>query len=281
MAGACEWLCDNTLRVPRRIPSAPIVSAKGDDPFWSTVQIPARDHAKLEASMVAPKKSNGKCVLMVHGIGFNRDAMTGFVPLFTSHGYRVLVPDDRAHGVSGGDLVTYGALEKFDAVDWAHWLKSEGCSAVYGFGESMGASILIQAAAVDPIFKAVIAECPFSDLRVSGEDRVQQMAAGLPEWIARPLARVMVESSLIYARFRFGVNLSDVSPVHDIAAIQSAVLLIHGLADTRTPPWHSIVLQKADPKAVLWLVPGARHVAASSTQPEEFNRRVLEWFAGR
>ncbi len=279
LCGACELFCENTLRVPRVIPASPVVSAPGEDPIWRTVAIPARDHAQLEASLVTPRTGNGKCVLVLHGIGFNRDSMRGFVRLFTSHGYKVLAPDDRAHGDSGGDVVTYGALEKFDTVDWAHWLKTEGCAAIYGFGESMGASILIQAAAVDPVFRALVAECPYSDLRTEGEYRVRQMASGLPEWAAVPLAKVMVQSALIYARLRFGVDLGHVSPLEDIPRIHAPIFLIHGLADTKTPSWNSVVLQHANPAAALWLVPGARHVAASSTVPEEFNRRVLDWFA--
>jgi pimeloyl-ACP methyl ester carboxylesterase len=260
-------------------PAAPIVSVQGDDPFWRTVAIPARDHVKLEASLVSPKGSNGKCVLVVHGINANRDSMKGFVRLFTSNGYRVLSPDDRGQGASGGELITYGALEKYDAVDWARWLKSEGCAAVYGFGESMGASILIQAAAVDPVFRSLVVECPYSDLRASGEDRVREMAPGLPTWLGGPLSKIMIQSALIYAKLRFGVDMREVSPVRDIARIQVPIFLIHGLEDTKTPSWHSVALQKANPKAVLWLVPGAGHAGASSTLPEEFNTRVLDWFA--
>ena len=240
--------------------------------------IPARDHARLEASFVTPKQSTSKCILMLHGIGYNRDSMKGFLPLFNSHGFRVLLPDDRAHGNSGGDLVTYGLLEKYDAVDWAHWMRSEGCQSIYGFGESLGAAILIQASAVDPIFKSIVAESSYATLRGVGESRVRQMAP-LPEWLSVPASKVMVESALLYARLRFGVDLSDVSPVDDIAHTQTPILLIHGLADNRTPYSNSEELAKANARAALWLVPGARHVGASSTEPEEFNRRVLDWFA--
>jgi hypothetical protein len=214
---------------------------------------------------------------MIHGIGYSRDGMKAFVPLFTSHGYRVVLPDDRAHGNSGGDLVTYGLLEKYDAIDWAHWMRSEGCQTIYGLGESLGAAILIQSAAVDPIFKSIVAECSYADLRGVGEYRVQQLAP-LPRWLAAPVSEAMVGSALLYARVRFGVDLGNVSPVADIAHTQTPILLIHGLADNRTPPWNSEQLAKANPRASLWLVPGARHVGAFRTQPEEFNRRVLAWF---
>jgi pimeloyl-ACP methyl ester carboxylesterase len=275
---ACEIFCQKTLKVRRRFPTVPIVSLPGEDPAWRTVTIPARDHARLEASFVTPTQHSTKCVLMMHGIGANRDSMQGFVPLFTSQGYRVLLPDGRANGNSGGELITYGLLEKYDTIDWAHWLRTEGCQSIFGLGESLGAAILIQSSAVDPVFKSIVAECSYADLRGVGEYRVQRMAP-LPPWLARPASEAMLEFAFLYARPRFGVDLSKVSPVTDIARTKTPILLIHGLADTRTPPWNSEELAKANPRAALWLVPGAGHVGASRARPEEFNRRVLDWFA--
>ena len=75
--------------------------------------------------------------------------------MFLERGYAVLIPNSRAHGASGGEFVTYRLLEKYDVIGWAHWMKAEGCAKVYGLGESLGASILIQAAAVEPAFAAM------------------------------------------------------------------------------------------------------------------------------
>lgn len=278
LCGVCELFCQSTLKVPRRYPTVPILSQAGEDPAWRTVMIPARDRAHLEASFVTPAQHTNKCVLMVHGIGYTRDGMKGFVPLFTSHGYRVLLPDDRAHGNSGGDLITYGVLEKYDVIDWAHWMRSEGCQTINALGESLGASILIQSAAVDPIFHAIVAECAFAELRTEGEYDVQQMHQ-VPEWLNKPYSEALVECSFLYARVRFGVDLSDVSPLKDIAHTKTPILLIHGMEDMKTPYWNSEVLAKANPLTSLWLLPDTGHVDASGTHLEEFNRRVLDWFS--
>jgi hypothetical protein len=82
--------------------------------------------------------------------------------MFLSQGYAALPPDSRAHGISGGELVTYGLLEKFDVIAWALWMKQAACRKVYGLGDSLGASILMQAAAVQPAFAAIVAECPYA-----------------------------------------------------------------------------------------------------------------------
>jgi dipeptidyl aminopeptidase/acylaminoacyl peptidase len=64
-----------------------------------------------------------------------------------------------------------------------------------------------------------------------------------------------------------------------MAQTHTPILLIHGLEDGRTPYWHSQRLKQANPAAVLWLVPHADHVSASSTDPAGFRLRVLDWFA--
>jgi fermentation-respiration switch protein FrsA (DUF1100 family) len=189
-------------------------------------------------------------------------------------GYAVLVPDARAHGRSGGELVTYGLLERYDALLWAHTMRQQGCIRLYGLGESLGAAVLIQAVAVEPAFRALVAECSYADLRSIGEYRVRQMTGR-----AAPLAGLIVGSAIVYARLRYSLDFNDASPVTSIARTSVPILLIHGLVDDRTPAAHSERLSRASPQAALWLVPGAGHVQASRAAPREFRERTLGWFA--
>jgi fermentation-respiration switch protein FrsA (DUF1100 family) len=199
--------------------------------------------------------------------------------MFLAAGYSVLMPDSRGHGRSGGEFVTYGWLERYDAIGWARWLRSQGCHRVYGLGESLGAAVLIQASDVEPQFDAIVAECAFSDLRSIAEKRTREMSH-LPEWLAAPAAKLVVASAIVYARARYGIDFRQVSPRTSLSQSTTPVLLIHGLRDSRTPYWHSQVLAAANPRAELWLVPGAEHTSASTVAPDEFHRRVLAWFAG-
>jgi uncharacterized protein len=57
------------------------------------------------------------------------------------------------------------------------------------------------------------------------------------------------------------------------------VLLIHGQADGNIPVRHSRRMHAIDPRTTLWEVPGADHCGAISTEPEEFERRVLGRFS--
>jgi uncharacterized protein len=216
--------------------------------------------------------------MVLHGIGNSRQGSVGYASLFLDAGYAVLLPDSRAHGSSGGDLVTYGLFEKTDVLSWAQWLRQQDCTALYALGESLGGSVLIQAAAVGNDFRAIVAESPFADLSAIAEFRVRQILH-LPPLLQSVIPAPLVQDSMTYAKFRYGIDLRQVQPTESIRGTSTPILLIHGLQDSRTPYWHSQALAGANASSVLWLVPNAEHTAAYSTAPTEFRRRVLGWFA--
>ena len=176
-------------------------------------------------------------------------------------------------------MVTYGLLEKSDVLSWAHWLKRQDCAALYALGESLGGSVLIQAAALGTDFRAIVAESSFADLSAIAEFRVRQIFQ-LPPLLQSAIPSLLVPNSMTYARFRYGIDLRQVLPIESISRATTPILLIHGLRDSRTPYWHSQALARANANSVLWLVPNAEHTGAYSAAPAEFRQRVLGWFAG-
>jgi pimeloyl-ACP methyl ester carboxylesterase len=218
-------------------------------------------------------------VLSLHGAGGWRARSHRFLPWLLPAGYSVLAPDLRAQGESGGDTITYGLLEKHDALAWAAWMRTQGCAKVYGMGESLGASVLIMAAELEPhAFAAIVAECPFADLLESAQERGQSLFP-LPATLTKPVAVMAVAGGSLYIRATQGLDFSQVSPIRSMAKVENPVFLIHGLADTRTPPVHSQELAAANPNHTeLWLVPGARHVGAYTTDAKGFRERVLNFF---
>jgi pimeloyl-ACP methyl ester carboxylesterase len=149
---------EGALRVPRHH-NLELTPASGMRPL----QIVARDGVHLHAWIVSPRTPTGSCVVVFHGIADSRSSMVGFARLFLDNDYTVLLPDSRGHGDSGGDIVTYGVLEADDVHRWVDLLvSSERCQRVFGLGESLGAGILLQSLSIEPRFRAVVAECPFS-----------------------------------------------------------------------------------------------------------------------
>jgi dipeptidyl aminopeptidase/acylaminoacyl peptidase len=246
------------------------------------ISVTADDGETLRAWSIRPLHGNGDAVILLHGHTDNRVGMLGNADLLLRHGYSLLLPDARAHGVSGGDLVTYGVKEAGDVRLWYDWIeRTESPRCIDGLGESMGAAQLLQSLRTTPGFCAVVAESTFASFREASYDRLgEKLNAGA--WTGRTLLRPAVEAGLLYARWKYGIDLEQASPQNAVAASRVPVLLIHGLKDTNLPPRHSEMIVahslSRNPAVVLWEPANAGHCGAAGAEPEEFERRVVGWF---
>ena len=248
------------------------------------VIIQAADGVELRAWYSVPAHQNGQAVILLHGIGDNRGVVAGYGETFLRAGYRILQPDSRAHGESGGAVATYGLRESDDIHRWVSWLYRKGASCVDGFGESMGAALVLESMGAESRFCAVVADSPFSNFRSVAYDRegyfVGAGSFGGERIVGRTVGLLPAEMGLLYARWRYGVDLRRANPVDAMKSSVIPVLLIHGDEDSNILPWHSRVLAQADPAhAQLWLVRGAGHCGAVGIAPGEFWSRVLTFFA--
>ena len=265
-----------------RVPLNQRISAEAiADRFGAAVQdvsVSASDGTQLQAWYASPAKPNGNAVILIHGIGDNRQGMMGFAELFLSRGYAVLVPDSRAQGTSGGGFPTYGVEESKDVRDWFNWLQTrQHPNCVFGMGESMGAAIVLQAVKTTP-FCAAVAESPFASFRQISYIRVGQVFHS-GEWLGQYALRPSVELAFIYARLTRGVKLTAASPELSVVGSRIPILLIHGLADDNIPSRQSEMIRDHNPAdIILWEVPYAGHCGAVSVAAEEFDSRVLGWF---
>jgi len=157
------------LPLPDRARIAAMYAPYGAD--LQPVVIQAVDGVELHAWYSVPKHQNGQAVILLHGIGDNRGGVAGYGQAFLREGYRILLPDSRAHGESGGAVATYGLGESDDIHRWVSWLYGRGASCVDGFGESMGAALVLESVRSDSRFCAVVADSPFSTFRSVAYDR--------------------------------------------------------------------------------------------------------------
>jgi hypothetical protein len=242
------------------------------------VSVTAIDGSHLQGWFARPAKANGDAVILLHGVGDNREGMMGFAELFLSKGFAVLVPDSRAEGESGGDFPTYGLKESDDVHRWFEWLvMQQQPKCVFGMGESMGAAILLQSVEKENRFCAVIAESSFASFRQIAYVRVGQFFH-TGAWLGRVALRPAVELAFLYGRLTHGVNLADASPERSVVGSRVPIFLIHGLADDNIPPQQSERIRAHNPaEIVLWEVPNAGHCGAVNAAGQEFDTRVLGW----
>ncbi|HVN09984.1 MAG TPA: alpha/beta fold hydrolase [Patescibacteria group bacterium] len=270
---------------PRRRPLTPELVEQAGAAFarvqatWQDFEVVARDGVRLRGWIVhsAPALATGDWVLLFHGVSDNRAGMIGQAELLLRHGFSVVMMDARGHGASEGNMVTYGWIERYDAraiVDALEAREHPHC--LFASGESMGASVALQSAAVEPRIEAVVAESAFRNLREVAYDYAGlHMSPLLGKTLFRPVAVMGLHS----AEKEGGFRAEDVSPEQAVASRAFPVLLICGLDDHNIPPRHTRAIYAAaiGPKQ-MWLVPGAGHTQALGRAPQEFERRETGFF---
>jgi alpha-beta hydrolase superfamily lysophospholipase len=296
-AFAGYWAASMSLHPERRPLSAKLI-AEADAVFQrdhaarTSFDVRAQDGILLRGWLAQPTsplmselptisttaRANGDWVLLFHGVADNRVGDLGVADFLLRAGYRVVMMDSRAHGESEGDLATYGWKERDDARAIVAALENKAHPrCIFAFGVSMGGGISLQAAAVEPRIVAVAAEAPFSSFREASYDY-----AGLHRnpWLGRILFRTVVEMGFFATKKMAGFYASDVSPENSVSQRPFPILLISDGDDVVLPLRHqqNIFAAAKGPKEI-WIVPGAIHASAMGVEPEEYERRVLAFFA--
>jgi|HubBroStandDraft_6_1064221.scaffolds.fasta_scaffold48159_2 alpha-beta hydrolase superfamily lysophospholipase len=296
LAGGAGWLVAPSFLHPIRRELTPDLIREADASFTHSgghredFNVRAPDGTGLRGWIVRPDHPNGNWVLLFHGVADNRVGVTGQSEFLLHAGYSVVMMDARAHGASEGQIATYGWLERNDTraiIDALLASESSPFSTslpsstssfhIFALGESMGAGIALQSAAVDPRIEGVVAEAAFATLREASYDY-----AGL--------RRSPILGKTLFAPFSWmllyrgekltNLPVDEISPEKAVAMRAFPVLLICDEKDEALPCRHTqrIYAAARGPKQ-LWEVPGAFHSAALGFQPAEFQRRILEFFA--
>lgn len=275
----------NALRIPeayrRPVPVEALHSlTQATGATAEEVSIRSFDGLTLRGSLLVPKQQPRALMMLLHGHADHRGGVLGQAQLFLEHGYAVLAPDHRGHGVSDGEVITFGALETQDVEQWLRWAQRRFPALPQAaLGESMGAGILLQALPEIPWLRAAIAENPFATIEAIGEERITQAKAVAPPW-DRWVAPAVILSAKLAVRAKHGVDLGAASPQSGLRQSKTPVLLIHGTADDNISVEQSRLLSKVRaPGIEYWEIPGGHHCAASMEHPGEFRRRVLEFLA--
>jgi len=216
-------------------------------------------------------------VLVAHGSYGSRDHATAYAEFLLQAGFDVLAPDARGHGASGG-VATFGVLEADDLQRWAAWVQTRRPgTCLYGLGTSLGAAEILMAEGRRHAFCAIVSDASYATFLDAGLDRVARvlMLGDAGRWIGRPAAYVGLAS----VRLLHGVNLLAANPVEAIARAEAPILLIHGDADRNSPVYHTQALAAAQPRAEVWIVPGATHGGCWRAEPQAYPARIVAFFA--
>jgi len=241
------------------------------------VSFTASDGVRLHGWLVIASP-NAPTIILAHGFKGTRVSMLPWARFLSAAGYNVLLFDDRGCGQSDGWGIGLGSTEPNDIIGAVRYLKSRSdlTNRRYGaLGVSLGAGVVLLAAAREPALVAVVADSAWADERPQ-LDRMSSVPIGRLSLPVLPYEPALVDALV-------GARLEATSPSVAIGKIAPrAVFLIHSADDrnTTTPLTGEAQLYAAagQPKQQ-WIAPSGGHAGALAAHPAEYQQRVLAFFA--
>jgi len=219
------------------------------------------------AGWYAPSR-NRAAVILVHGTGAERSSLLFETGFLSQAGFGVLALDLPGQGASEG-RTRWGVPERHAISATVDWLRARGevdPQRVGGFGISMGAYVLTQAAVLDQRLRAVAL--------VSSPNEVVEH-----NWLATAKWGLLTQVPCYLALRAYGQSL-DLPPKRVIGSIAPrAVLIVGGDLDPLVPAFMARQLFSAagSPKE-LWLVPRAHHADFAQIVGPEYRKRLTGFF---
>jgi fermentation-respiration switch protein FrsA (DUF1100 family) len=238
---------------------------------YEEITFPAADGMSLGGVWI-PFPGSQRAIIILHGHGGSMDWDIQRAPYFHEAGFNVMLFDFRAHGRSGGNLATFGYLERQDVAGAVTFLKRRGMKRIGLLGFSYGGMASMLAAPLCPEVNAVVSDGGPARQRSAVAGRVTEL--GLPRWLGPFLGWLTVAATSV----RLGVNLFRYEPVRWVGQIAPRpILFIHGELDQYLPDFDELYAAAGEPKQA-WRLPGVHHTKASEVYPDEFYRRVVGFF---
>ncbi|MDR1568429.1 MAG: alpha/beta hydrolase [Streptococcaceae bacterium] len=228
------------------------------------------DGLKLNAWWVPQILPTNKTVIIAHGFSSSKEEMSAYGELFYALGYNLLMPDNRGHGASEGDLIGYGMADKSDYLKWINLvIKENPLAEITLFGLSMGAATVMMTSGeqLPENVKNIIEDCGYDSVWNELNYQAKQM-------YHLPAFPLLYEVSAI-SKLRAGFFYQKASCTKALQRNKLPILFIHGQEDRFVPikmVYQNYHATKGERQ--LWVVKGARHAESFIVAKDEYIGKI-------
>ena len=228
----------------------------------------SRDNVELKGIYYPGDQTSKITVICVHGYTSHAEREWAFPGLFyLSLGYNVLIPYQRAHGLSGGKYISMGALEHRDMLDWVETINQRSPhDRIFIHGLSMGGGIALDLSAKEmKNVKGIIADAPSENIK----GIFQAVAAQVFKKEGEAVAACAI------ARFEkeFGVNIEGFERVNVVANSKYPILLSAGSNENREEFFANIKSKNPNHTEII-ILPGCNHGNGMYKQTELYQHAI-------
>jgi pimeloyl-ACP methyl ester carboxylesterase len=221
-----------------------------------------------------PLVDSNRTIIFLHGYAGSMDPDLKYAPAFHDRGYNILMFDFRAHGRSGGNATSLGALETRDVLGAIEFVRSRVDCKIGLMGFSMGGRAALMTGVVNKEISAIISDGGPVHLLTAISENLK--VKKLPFFLAIVIAWMI----LLGASMRLLTNLFINDPISQKQKLSPIpILIIHGDKDPYT---HLDELEKtasnSGETAQLWRVAEAGHRDADQYRPKEYLEKVFGFF---
>ena len=238
------------------------------------IDITSHDGLRLHGVLFPAEGGTKNFVLGIHG--FQSHARNEFAPhieFYHSQGFSMLLPDDRAHGLSEGQYITMGVKDRLDCVDWANYLVERFGSdcRILLHGVSMGGATVLSASAektLPPQVIGVVSDCGFTCVEEAFSAQIQSLYHISP---AFPVAVCRW-----FAKHKADFDFREARPSDQVKEAKVPIFFVQGVEDCMVPQEMARRLYEAcGSRKELLLVEGASHAESIALDPEGYHRGIL------
>ena len=252
------------------------------DAPYEAVVVRVAEGIELSAWWITPVQSNGRTVIVTHGIGTSRRDFNTLMPtgMLVNNGFNVLLVDSRDTGESTctDGRHSAGQEESDDFAATAKWLvETQGIKpeSLGMFGVSGGAIATSLVPAKSELVSAFAMEGTIFDFNAAATREVEFQ--GFPGFLW--------QLALTSAQLFHGVNLTETAVTDSIkAAGDRPMLILHGNADQRLDYQSSVdfatYAESVGVPITLETFEGADHTEGMLSESDRYARALVDFFGG-